>query len=142
FVPSGPNTLRVNVVSDPSVAPPGYYMAFLVDSRGRPCMRALFVRLSAEHCTIVADRSHFSIDEAQAVAVGGVSEFAPAFYLIVDGYRPSQLGITTTTPTPPQLTTFAPAFSFFEPGAGPVANMAAYPTRMLLEVPGPSLDIQ
>ena len=142
FVPSAGNTLRVTVVNDTSVAPPGFYMAFLVDSRGRPCTHALFVRLSAEHCTIVPDRSHFSIDEAQAVAVGGVSEFAPAFSLIVDGYRPSQLSITTITPTPTDLATFAPAFSFFEPGVGPVLNMAAYPTRMLLEVPGASLEIQ
>jgi hypothetical protein len=142
FVPSGTNMLRVTVVNDPSVAPPGFYMVFLVDSRARPCTRALFLRLSAEHCTIVADRSHFSIDEAEAVAVGGDSEFAPAFYLIVDGFRPSQLGITTTTPTLAELATFAPAFSFAEPGVGTVANMAAYPTRMLLEVSGASLEVQ
>ena len=140
FVASGANRLRATLVDDPSVAPPGYYMVFLVDSQARPCTSARFVRLSHEHCTLVADRSHFSIDEADAVAVGGVSEFAPAFYLIVDGFTPTSLGITTTTPTAAELAVFAPTFTFALTGVGPVANMAAYPTRMLLEMA--SLGVQ
>ena len=70
-----------------------------------------------------------------------MSEFAPTFYLIIHGFSPSQLGITTTTPTASQLTMFAPSATFAEPGVGAVSNMAAYPTQMLLEVPGASLDV-
>lgn len=141
FSTSGANTLEVQVINDANVAPPGYYMVFIVDSNGRPCERARFVRLSNEHCTVVADRSHFSHDEVEAAAVGGVSEIWPTFYLIVDGHTPAQLGITTSTPTPAQLAAFAPAFSFTEPGGGPVVpNLAVFPTQMLLEVAGPSLD--
>ena len=40
--------LRVQCPSDPNVAPPGYYMVFLVNQQGRPCERAPFVRL--DHC--------------------------------------------------------------------------------------------
>jgi hypothetical protein len=141
FAPSGANTLRVQVVADPTVAPPGYYMVFLVDSNGRPCVRASFVRLSNEQCTVVADRSHFSIDEVQSLAIGGVSEIEPSFYLLIDGYTPAQLGITTATPTSTQLSAFAPVFSFAEPGAGAVSNLAAFPTRLLLEVAGASLNV-
>ncbi len=39
--------LRVQCPNDPSIAPPGYYMVFIVDTQGRPCMRAKFVRLCA-----------------------------------------------------------------------------------------------
>jgi hypothetical protein len=141
FATSGANTLQVQVLGDATVAPPGYYMVFIVDSNGRPCERAQFVRLSNEHCTVVADRSHFSFDEVEAAAVGGVSEISPSFYLLIDGYTPTQLGITTTTPTPAQLAAFAPTFSFTDPGGGPVVpNLAVFPTQMLLEVGGASLN--
>jgi hypothetical protein len=142
FAPSGLNTLTVDVIDDASVAPPGYYMLWIVDSNGRPCERAVFLRLSEERCDLVADRSHFSIDEVEALAVGGVSELAPSFYLIVHGFRPSQLGITTATPTTAQLEAFAPTVTFGETGGGMVANLEAFPTQMLLEVPGSSLDVQ
>ncbi len=141
FATSGANTLEVQVINDANVAPPGYYMMFIVDSNGRPCERAQFVRLSNEHCIVVADRSHFSHDEVEAAAVGGVSEISPAFYLLIDGHTPAQLGITTTTPTAAELAAFAPAFAFTDPGGGPVVpNLAAFPTQMLLEVAGPSLN--
>jgi Domain of unknown function (DUF1929) len=142
FASSGANTLAVQVLPDATVAPPGYYMVFIVDSNRRPCTRASFIRLTNEHCTVVPDRSHFSIDEVEAAAVTGVSEFSPTFYLLIDGYTPSQLGITTSTPTAAQLTAFAPAFAFTDPGGGgTVANLVAFPTRMLLEVGGASLGV-
>jgi hypothetical protein len=140
FAPSGANTLEVQVINDATVAPPGYYMVFIVDSNGRPCERARFIRLSNEHCTVVADRSHFSHDEVEAAAVGGVSEIAPTFYLLIDGYTPAQLGITTTTPTAAQLAAFAPTFAFTDPGGPVVPNIATFPTQMLLEVGGASLN--
>ncbi|HET9831140.1 MAG TPA: galactose oxidase-like domain-containing protein [Vicinamibacterales bacterium] len=41
----GTNLLNVTMVNDRNVAPPGYYMLWIVDSSGRPCERAVFVRL-------------------------------------------------------------------------------------------------
>jgi len=43
--------LRVNCPSDPNIAPPGYYMVFIVNTNGIPCERAKFVRL----CSIPKD---------------------------------------------------------------------------------------
>ena len=37
--------LSVTMETDPNVAPPGYYMLFIVDGEGRPCQQAVFVRL-------------------------------------------------------------------------------------------------
>lgn len=39
------DVLRATMESDASVAPPGYYMLFIVDSEGRPCEEAPFVRI-------------------------------------------------------------------------------------------------
>jgi hypothetical protein len=43
-----PGGLRVQCPEDPNVAPPSYYMLFIVDRQGLPCKRAHFVRL--DHC--------------------------------------------------------------------------------------------
>ena len=48
-----PGGLRVKCPVDPSIAPPGYYMVFIVDNAGRPCERAEFVRL--DHCAVSVD---------------------------------------------------------------------------------------
>lgn len=41
----GTGELTVTAVSDAKVAPPGYYMLWIVDTQGRPCMDAVFVQL-------------------------------------------------------------------------------------------------
>lgn len=41
----GSGELRVTAVSDPNVAPPGYYMLWIVDTTGRVCQMAKFVQL-------------------------------------------------------------------------------------------------
>jgi hypothetical protein len=41
----GASDLAVTAVADPKVAPPGYYMLWIVDNQGRPCQRAEFVQL-------------------------------------------------------------------------------------------------
>ncbi len=48
--------LRVNMVSDRSVAPPGMYMLFIIDNfeEGRPCERAVFVKLTSNLASITA----------------------------------------------------------------------------------------
>jgi hypothetical protein len=41
----GTNELTVTAVSDPNVAPPGYYMLWIVDTTGRVCREAKFIHL-------------------------------------------------------------------------------------------------
>jgi len=41
----GSGELTVTAVADAKVAPPGYYMLWIVDNQGRPCQRAWFVQL-------------------------------------------------------------------------------------------------
>ena len=47
FAADGGGRLSVTMEADPTVAPPGYYMLFIVDRDGLPCKRAKFVRLHA-----------------------------------------------------------------------------------------------
>ena len=49
-----------------------------------------------KRCIFVTDRSTFGEDEVQAMASPAVIE--SAFYVIVDGYSPQELGITSITP--------------------------------------------
>lgn len=127
---------RARVVADASIAPPGYYMVWIVDSQGRPCERASFVRLGARRCQVVTDRSDFSIHEVEAQAMGGISEFDHSFFVVVEGYRPNQLGITHASPTQTELEAWSAAVSFVDAVTNaPVAGLDDYVMAMHLEVP-------
>lgn len=115
---------------DPSVAPPGYYMLFLVDDDGRPCGKAEIVRLSHRRCTLTTDRSTFSIDELGP----GTTTFAHSFYVSVDGFLPSELGITTASPTAAQVQTWAPSVAVMD-GTTTATGIVAVPTALHLEDP-------
>jgi len=41
----GAGQLDVTAVDDPKIAPPGYYMLWIVDDQGRPCEDAVFIQL-------------------------------------------------------------------------------------------------
>lgn len=41
----GSGVLHVTNVNDPNLAPPGYYLLWIVDSQKRPCQQAVFVRI-------------------------------------------------------------------------------------------------
>jgi hypothetical protein len=41
----GTNELTVTMVNDAKVAPPGFYMLWIIDNQGRPCQEAKFVHL-------------------------------------------------------------------------------------------------
>lgn len=131
FVPESATRLRVATVSDPSVAPPGYYMLWIVDNLNRPCQQARFVRLSAQRCFVIANRSHYSSDEV-APAASPATAFDEAFYVVMDGFLPAELGVTSATPTAAQLTAWAPAVTFHR-GAATASTFSAAPARLLLE---------
>ena len=141
---TGSGQLVVEVPNDPSIAPPGYYMVFIVDNQGLPCERASFVRLSHEHCTLFTDKSHYSSDEYAALTVGGaVAEFEHALYVVIHGFIPSEVGIATTTPNAGQLSAYAPGITFSDGAGNTVSSLQAIPTAMHLEVPGGgTLDVR
>lgn len=126
--------LQVAVVNDPSAAPPGFYMLWIVDNMNRPCARARFVRLSGQRCFIITDRSTFSRDEVAPSAPPATS-FTASCYVLMDGFLPSELGVTTATPTPAQLAAWAPTLTFHRPDGTSVPSMSATVEALLLEDP-------
>ncbi len=89
------NTL--NLVSPPNgnVAPPGYYMLWLLDNDDNPCYMARIVRVGHVVCTIVTDRSTFSKEEVEALGGGGQATFTNAVYIQYDGFIHTEI---TSTP--------------------------------------------
>lgn len=132
WVPSGLTELKAAVVSDSTVAPPGYYMVWIVDKQNRPSERAEFVRLTPQRCRVVTDRSTFSEDE---VAGSGSTNFPASFYVIMEGFLPAELGITTATPTPAALAAIAPSTSFLKSDNTAFATISATPEELLVEIP-------
>lgn len=134
--------LLASIPTNPSVLPPGYYMLWIIDDQGRPCESAWFVRLSHEHCRLVTDKSHYSKDEYDAITVGGgsIAEFENAMYVVIHGFIPSEIGITTTSPSVAQLGAWAPAVTVTDQNGDGVSFVQPYPTAMHLEVAGDSLD--
>lgn len=123
--------VRATVVHDPSVAPPGWYMVFTVDGAGRPCERAAWVHLGNKRCRLVTDRSTISYQEVEAA---GGAPIPDAVYVMVDGFYPNELGITTSTPSAAQLAAWAPAVTASE-GATAEPRVVAAPTALHCEDP-------
>ena len=125
--------LRVGVVNDPTVAPPGYYMLWITDNQNRPCEEAKFVQLSRRHCRIVTDRSHVSNDE---VNESSETLFNNSFYVILDGFVPDELSVDTATPTTEQLNALAPDIRFtvdIGEFSTVIDDIIAVPQKLLLE---------
>lgn len=93
---AGTANLLVDLPNDPSVLPPGNYMAWIVDSNELPCQVAKFVRVAHQSCTVITDRSTFSREEVEAVGGGGQAPFANAVYVQYDGFTHLEL---TGTPS-------------------------------------------
>ncbi len=106
----GNDLLHVTLPYDPSVAPPGYYMVFLIDNYDRPCVEAEWIRISARKCTIGQDRSLISKDEVQALLndEGAPAVIREAIFVHVDGFLPGELGIGESLPTGSALRDIAP----------------------------------
>lgn len=102
-------TLRVLSPPSADIAPPGYYMLWLIDTDGRVCERAAFVRLSRQKIVFSADISTYSVYEVEAL--GLPAQFEQALYLACDGFLPSEV----TTPT----------YDLLRPDSTPVDGMSA-----------------
>lgn len=89
------NGLSIGAPPDANVAPPGYYMVWIIDTDGRPCKQASFIRLFKQKCLITADFSTFSVHDVEAQGLPAV--FNNAIYLSYDGYLPSEVTQPTLT---------------------------------------------
>jgi hypothetical protein len=105
--------IRATVPSDRNVLPPGFYMLWIVDTRKRPCQRAVFLRVSPRAMSISGSRCAFTRAEVDIrITSDGVARFPNAFTVVMEAFRPDELVITTATPTPAQLAVLAPAVTY------------------------------
>ena len=88
--PAGP-AIRLTVFAPPNanVAPPGYYMLWVIDSAGRPCKLAPMVRISRQKCYITEDIATYSVQEAEALGYPAV--FADALFVVFDAFLPDEV---------------------------------------------------
>lgn len=82
--------LTVTAPSDPDVAPPGYYMLWVVDAAGRPCAQASFIRVCEQELDVSLERS--TISAFEVAAMGTPATFHEAFFVRLDGFMPHELG--------------------------------------------------
>ena len=84
------DTLTITAPPNGNIAPPGPYMLWVIDSQDRPCERAQFLRLRRRHLLLYTDRSTFSAHEL--AVLGDPARFHYAFYLVLDGALPGEVG--------------------------------------------------
>ncbi|MBM3726412.1 MAG: DUF1929 domain-containing protein [Acidobacteria bacterium] len=89
----GNSVLNVTSPPDAKIAPPGYYMLWIIDNQGRVCQLAKFIRVCAQKCEINLDVSTFSKHEAQAA--GTPARFTEAVYVVYDGFLPGEVAQPT-----------------------------------------------
>jgi hypothetical protein len=82
--------LRATAPPNGNVAPPGFYMLWIVDGQDRPCQVAPFIRVGNQSCHIKLDVSTYSLLEVQALGTPG-AEFPDAFHIVFEGFRPDEV---------------------------------------------------
>ncbi|KAM6534355.1 hypothetical protein FALCPG4_003996 [Fusarium falciforme] len=92
----GNNYITVAAPPNGNIAPPGYYMLWVVDAAGRPCEMAKFIRLAHRSCFVITDRSTFSDEEVEATGKGGAADFLDAIYVVYDGFIDTEIQDTPT----------------------------------------------
>src|SRR6476646_2314796 len=90
------NTLQLVAPPNGNIAPPGYYMLWVIDNADKPCQLARFVRLANVGCTVITDHSTFSREEVEALGGGGQATINNAIYVQFDGFINTEL---TGTPS-------------------------------------------
>lgn len=107
------NQLRVTSPPNSRIAPPGYYLLWIIDANGRPCQEARFIRICPQRLLLITDRSTFSTHEVQAL--GTPATFSNALYVVLEGFLPSEAGNPPVTPT----------LTFTRPDGSAVPGMSA-----------------
>ncbi|HEX5231883.1 MAG TPA: galactose oxidase-like domain-containing protein, partial [Bradyrhizobium sp.] len=94
---------KLNAVGPPSggVAPPGYYMLWLIDNGGLPCVQARTIRVGSQRVYVETDRSVFSIYDVQfnEDPATHVASYSRAVALVFDGFIPNEILSLTATGT-------------------------------------------
>lgn len=90
------NTLTLKSPPSGAIAPPGYYLLWLVDTNNAPCQLATFVRVAYVDCGVVTDRSTFSKEEVEALGGGGQATFNDTVFVHFDGFIHTELVGTPT----------------------------------------------
>jgi len=106
-----------------------YKLGFIVDpGDGKPVETERHV--VCRDCWFIMDRSTFGKDEIAAMLLtANPADVSAAFYVVVEGFTPSDLGITTATPTPAQLQAWAPSIAI----SPTVTDMTTKCTGLLFE---------
>jgi hypothetical protein len=82
--------------------------------------------------SVITDRSTFSESEVGAT---GTTDIVQAFYVVIEGVMPAQLGMTTLPTTQSERDAVSPQVTFTRT-AGPVPQMTAFADMVLVEGPG------
>ena len=117
---------RLLVAAPPNsrIAPPGYYLLWVLDNGHLPCQQARFIRICSQGVQIILDRSTFSTHEVQALGVPATAAlFSNALYVVLDGFLPVEAGEPPVTPT----------LTFTRPDGSAVPGMSAILNRVLYE---------
>lgn len=95
FVVLDDNTLQVFSPPDGNIAPPGYYMIWVVDDEGRPCEWAPFIRVANMKVFVTADVSTYSVHEVEAL--GPPAHFNDALFVVFDSFLPGEVDTPTVS---------------------------------------------
>lgn len=129
--------LRVLCPPSGNVAPPGYYLVWLINSEGVPCEEGKFVLLTHRRCVLHTDRSELSRDEVEALKAqeGGLLPWS--ILVRLEGFTPSQVGVSDpaqlSSPSEADLVGFAPRVEFDLPAE--LGAISATPYRIEPEDP-------
>ena len=115
------------VTSNQDMVENWYRLGFIVD-KGLPKPVETERMVVCKNCFIVTDRSSIGQEEAQAM-IQANQQAVDAFFVIVEGFAPQDLGITTATPSPAQLQQWAPAITLSPVPSG----LTVLPHSLLLE---------
>src|SRR5262249_54007542 len=93
FFPNGGGTMRFQRNTNGSQLRGGGGTTVIASS-----VDPFFFKVQERDCTVITDRSSFSKDEVDALLhVSASAVVQAAFYVVVDGFRAQDLGITATT---------------------------------------------
>jgi hypothetical protein len=106
-----------------------YRLGFIVDP-GNGNAVEVERHVVCQDCFMITDRSTVGKDEIAGILAGtpatSPAVIDAAFYVVVEGFKPSELGITTPTPTPAQLAAWAPTITFTPPIPGMTAPVSDF----------------
>ena len=99
FTQTSPGVLSVVGPPNSGIAPPGYYMLWLLDSGGQPCVQGRPIRIGSQRVYVETDRSEFSIYDVEfnKDPVTNRTTYSRAIALVFDGFIPNEvLNLTAT----------------------------------------------